>query len=198
MGTIRPESPHSLQDGVFIGLTLSIGGGLLMETWLFIIHAGLPMRLVGAMPWLSLGILAVLRKRRSTSCTMGVSAEHAMPASIVSNAGWAIVLLVVGGGLGFLIMAGGALVLMTFTTACGFMPWHRIRLCRQQPGRASLIMCSGGAIVLGFPHTCVDSMFLPIAAWALGMSSLVTFTRTMRPQTFRRKAAEANAAPVRL
>jgi hypothetical protein len=63
---------------------------------------------------------------------------------------------------------------------------------------ASLVICGGGAIVVAIYHRHTDFMFLPIAAWVLGVGALSTFLGTTRkklPGKQPEKAVPVQAQP---
>lgn len=173
MNTGRPGATDSFPDGVFVMLTCAIGGALLLHAWLAMVHATLPLRIVATLPWLSLMLLAVLRMRRAASA----SATRPGPGAVASTVGGALVLLAAGNIVGVFVVAGSTLPLAAVAAAGCFAPWGRVRLCRHRPVRASLLVCAAGALVPGACHDAVQAMFLPVAAWVLGMCGLAGFAR---------------------
>jgi FtsH-binding integral membrane protein len=187
MSTRRSGPTSSFPGGgIFVALAFSLGGGALVNTWSSMLQAHLSGRLVAILPWLALALLAALRLRRATRTD---SPRRAFSAT---RAGLAIVPSIFGGMIGFLVALGSTVLLALFAAACLFAPWSRIPLCRRHPGWASLSMCCGGALALAICHDRVDPMFLPVAAWVLGVSALAALVWTMRPQP-----APAAALPVR-
>ena len=163
----------SSDGNAWLVLALAAGGAALMNTWLSIVHASLPGRLVTTLPWLSLTLVAMLRlqrTRREATAPLPVDDDRG---NIMSGIGGSAVLLAAGGVAGLLVVAGSAVLLGVLAIGYGFAPWRRIRLCRRRPIRASLSLCGGGALALAVYRHDVEFMFLPIAAWILGMSGLV-------------------------
>lgn len=180
MSTRWLASSHSGPDGnVCIVLTYSAGGAALMNTWLFVVHASLRAYLLMTMLWLTPALLTILRIQRAKP-ESGSLRVHLKPDTRISSIGWPIVLLITGSGLGLLVVAGSTVMLGVFAIGCSILPWHRIGLCRQRPVLASLVICGGGAIVVAIYHRHIDFMFLPIAAWVLGVGALSTFLGTTR------------------
>jgi hypothetical protein len=143
-----------------------------MNTWLLMVHGSLFAVLLMTTLWLPLIVLSMLRIRRTRSQGMDVPLVHVKADTGVSSIGWPIVLLITGCSLGLLILAGSTVLFGVFAIGCSIVPWYRIRLCRERPVRASLIMCGGGAIVVVIYHHDVGFMFLPLAAWILGVAAL--------------------------
>lgn len=158
-------------------LACAIGGALLLHAWLAMVQASLSWRLVATLPWLSLLLLSVLRMRRAAAESFRRPVSDAGPGALASTLGGALVLLAAGNVVGVFVVAGNTLPLAAVAALCCFAPWRRIPLCRQRPVRASLLVCAGAALVAGACRDAVQPMFLPIAAWLLGMSGLVGFAR---------------------
>jgi hypothetical protein len=173
MSTRGRGSTHSDSQGnVCIVLAYSAGGAALMNTWLFMVHASPLACLLATILWLSPAFLSMLRIRRTKS-----EGKDALLAPIeadtgVAGIGWPIVLLITGSILGLLIVAGSIVLLGAVAIGCSIVPWYRIRLCRERPVLACLIMCGGAAIVVAIYRHAVGFMFLPLAAWALGVAAL--------------------------
>jgi hypothetical protein len=191
------RATYSLSGGTFIVLAFSVGGGALINTWLSMVHASLCWRLVATIPWISLALLAMLRMRRAKREGSDASLGHAQPSSVISNTGWAMVLLVAGSAIGVLVAAGNMMLLGIFATAYGFAPWRRMPLCRQHPAWAVLSMCGGGAVALSLYRDAIHLMALPVAAWILGMSGLAAFIGTTRRKTPSKRPGKLDALPVR-
>lgn len=198
MSTRWLGSSHSGSDGnVCIVLACSAGGAALMNSWLFMVHASLLAYLVVTILWLSPALLSMLGVRRAKH-----EGEHALPAHLepdtgISSIGWSIVLLITGSSLGLLVLAGSTVLLGVFAVGCSLVPWHRVRLCRQRPVLASLVMCGGGAIVAAIDHRHVEFMFLPIAAWVLGVTALSAFLETTRKRLSRKQPEKTVPVPAR-
>lgn len=169
-------------------LAFSAGGAALMNTWLAMAHASMAGHLVTTIPWLSLALLSLMRIRRTRPDDKRDSG--------VSGMGGTIVLLIAGGAVGLLVLAGSAVVLGVCAIGCSFAPWHRIRFCRRHPVSASLLPCGGGALVLAIHRHDVEFMFLPIAAWILGMTGLIALLGTTRKTLPAKQAEKTAAAPV--
>lgn len=161
-----------------------------MSTWLSMVHASLLAYLLMTMLWLSPALLTMLRIRRAKP-EGGALRVHLKPNTRISGIGWPIVLLIAGSGLGLLVIAGSTVLLGVFAIGCSIPPWHRIGLCRQRPVLSSLVMCGGGAIVVAIYHRLIDFMFLPIAAWVLGVCALSTFLGTTRKKLPRKQPEKA-------
>jgi hypothetical protein len=166
-----------------------------MNTWLFVVHASLRAYLLMTMLWLTPALLTMLRIRRAKPEGEDSRPIHLKPVTAISSIGWPIVLLITGSSLGLLVVAGSTVLLGVFAIACGFAPWHRISLCRQRPVWASLVMCGGGAIVVTVYHRHVGFMFLPIAAWVLGMGAMSVFLGTTREKLPKKQPEKAVPAP---
>lgn len=149
-----------------------------MNTWLFMVHASLLACLLTTILWLPLVLLSMLRIRRTKSEGVDAPFVPVKADTGVSGIGWPIVLLITGSSLGLLIVVGNTVLLGVFAIGCSIIPWYRIRLCRERPVRAGLIMCAGGAIVVATCRHYVGFMFLPIAAWALGVAALCALLGT--------------------
>jgi hypothetical protein len=158
-----------------------------MNTWLFMVHASLRAFLLMTMLWLSPALLTMLRIRRAKP-EDGLLLVHLKPDNRISSIGWPIVLLITGSGLGLLVVAGSTVLLGVFAIGCSILPWHRIGLCRQRPLLASLVICGGGALVVAIYQRNIDFMFLPIAAWVLGVGALSTYLRTTRKKLPRKQS----------
>lgn len=196
MSTRWLGSTYSLPGGTFIVLAFSIGGGMLINTWLSMAHASLRWRLMATIPWLSLAVLSMLRMRRANLEDTDVSPRDARPGSVISNTGCAMVLLIAGSVIGFLVAAENMMLLGLFTTAYGFAPWYRMSMCRQHPGWAVLSMCGGGALVLYIYRDAIHLMSLPVAAWIFGMSGLTAFVGTTRRKMPSKQPGKMDALPV--
>ena len=183
MSTRWLGSTDSLPDSTFIVLAFSVGGGALMSTWLSMVHASLRGWLVATIPWVFLALLSVLRTRRAAPSGGDVARVRVKPRFIIADIGWATVPLAAGGIIGVLVAAGSSVLLGVFAAACSFAPWRRMPLCRQHPGRAALSMCGGGALALVLRRADVHPMFLPIAAWILGICGLAACVGTMHRET---------------
>ncbi|MFL6635860.1 MAG: hypothetical protein ACJ8HJ_26470 [Massilia sp.] len=173
MSTRWRGSSHSASQGnVCVVLAYSAGGAALMNTWLYMVHARLLAYFLMTILWLSPAFLSMLRIRRTTSECKDALLAHVKADTGVSSIGWPIVLLITGSTLGLLIVVGSTVLLGVFAIGCTMIPWYRIRLCRERPVLASLIMCGGGAIVVAVYRHHVGFMFLPLAAWILGVAAL--------------------------
>jgi hypothetical protein len=166
-----------------------------MNTWLFMVHARLLAHLLVTILWLSPALVSLLRIRRAKS-----EAEDALIAYVkadigVSSIGWPIVLLITGSSVGLLIVAGSTALLGVFAIGCGMVPWYRIRLCRERPVWASLIMCGGGAIVVAIYRHHVGFMFLPLAAWTLSVTALIALLGTTPKKLPRKQPERAEPVP---
>ncbi|MFS2027856.1 hypothetical protein [Massilia sp. CT11-137] len=144
----------------------------MMNTWLFMVHASLLAYLLMTILLLSPALLSMLRIRRAKSEGGDALLVHVKTDTGISNIGWPIVLLMTGSSLGLLIVLGSTVLLGVFAIGCSMVPWYRIRLCRERPVWAGLIMCGGGAIVIAIYRHYVGFMFLPLAAWILGVAAL--------------------------
>ena len=171
-----------------------------MNTWLFMVHASLLAYLVLTILWLSPALLLMLRMRRvkpeDDRRLPGAHLAHLKPDTRISNIGWPIVLLLTGGSLGFLVLAGSTALLGVFAVSYSIVPWHRIRLCRQRPVWAALVMCGGGALVVFIYHRHAQFMFLPIAAWVFGVAALSAFLGTIRKKLPRKQPEKTRPVPV--
>jgi hypothetical protein len=181
-------------------LAYSAGATALMNTWLFMVHAKLLAYLVMTMLWLSPALLSMLRIRRvkpeDERGACGPHLAHLKPDTRISNIGWSIVLLITGSSLGLLVIAGSTTLLGVFTVGYSIVPWHRIRLCRQRPVWAGLVMCGGGAIVVSIYHRHAQFMFLPIAAWVFGVAALSAFLGTIRKKLPKKQLEKTRPVPV--
>lgn len=167
-----------------------------MSTWLSMVHASLPGRLVTTLPWLSRALLALLRFRRAQrEAPERLSVDH-KEETLTSGIGWSAALLIAGGVVGLLVLEGSAVLLGVFAIGYVFAPWHRIWICRQRPVWAGLLPCAGGAFVLAMPGQEVEFMFLPIAAWILGMSGLIALLATTRRKLPAQQPGKTGIAPV--
>jgi hypothetical protein len=137
----------------------------------------------------------MLRIRRTTSESVDAPLVHVKTDTGVSSIGWPIVLLITGSGLGLLIVLGSTVLLGVFAIGCGIVPWYRLRLCRERPVRASLIMCGGGAIVVAIYRPYIGFMFLPLAAWTLGVAALITLLVSTPKKLPRKQPERADAVP---
>jgi len=166
-----------------------------MNTWLFMVHASPLAYLLMTILLLSPALVSMLRIRRAKS-----EGEDALIAYVkadigVSSIGWPIVLLITGSGLGLLIVAGSTALLGVFAIGCSIVPWYRIPLCRERPVWASLIMCSGGAIVVAMYRHYVGFMFMPLAAWVLGVGALSALLGTTPKKLPRKQPEKADPVP---
>jgi hypothetical protein len=177
-------------------LAFAAGGAALMNTWLSMVHASLPGRLVTTLPWLSLVLLAVLRLRRAQrEARERLSVDH-KEETVTSGIGWSAALLIAGVVVGLLVLEGNAVLLGVVAIGYTFAPWDRIRLCRQRPVRAGVLICGGGALVLAICRHDVAFMFLPIAAWILGMSSVIALLGTTRMKLPAQQPEKNGGVPV--
>jgi hypothetical protein len=190
MSITSPGSTHSLSGAnPCIALAYAAGGAALMNAWLSLFHANVIGHVAATIPWLCLALLSALRMPPGTP-----DDAHA---NLPAGTGWPIVLPLAGGAVGLLVAAGSSLLLGVVAIGCSFAPWQRIRLCRQRPILASLVMCAGGAAVLVLCRHAVDVMFLPVAAWILGMSGLVALLGTPRKARPAQRPAQADSVPAR-
>jgi hypothetical protein len=172
-----------------------------MNAWLFMVHASLLAYLVMTILWLSPALLLMLRMRRvKPEDEVGPPRDpylaHLTPDISISNIGWPIVLLITGSSLGLLIVAGSATLLGISAVGYSIVPWYRIRLCRQRPVWAGLVMCGGGAIVVSAYHRHAQFMFLPIAAWVFGVVALSALLGTIRKRLPRKQPEKTHPVPV--
>lgn len=166
-----------------------------MSAWLFMVHASLCAYVLMSMLWLSPAFLSMRLIRRKKSEDEDDLLVYVEAGTRVSSVGWALLLLITGASIGLLIVVGSMVLLGVFAVGCSIVPWYHIRLCREHPVPASLIMWSGGAIVVAIYHHYVEFMFLPLAAWALGVAALSALLRTV-PKNLRKKQPErADAVP---
>jgi hypothetical protein len=166
-----------------------------MNTWLLMVHGSLLAYVLMTTLWLPLILLSMLRIRRARSQGMDAQLVHVDADTGVSSIGWPIVLLITGCSLGLLIVAGSTVLFGVFAIGCSIVPWYRIRLCRERPVRASLIMCGGGAFVVAIYRHDVGFMFLPLAAWILGVAALSALFVTTPKNLPRKQNEQADPAP---
>jgi hypothetical protein len=201
MSTRWLGSTYSSSDGnACIVLAYSASGAALMNTWLIMVHANLLPHLLLTLLWLSPAVLSMLRIRRAkleNGREVPRLVVHLRPDTRIAGIGWPIVLLITGCSLGLLVVAGSAVLLGVFAIGCSIVPWSRVRLCRQRPVSASLVMCSGGACVVALYRQDVEFMFLPIAAWVLGMAALGVLLGTTRKKLTGKPPENADPVPVR-
>lgn len=196
MSTRQLGSGQSGSHGnICVVLAYSVGGAALMNTWLFMVHTSLLACLLFTIPWLSLAFLSMLRIRRTKSESEAGLLVHLRADTGASSFAWPIVLLIIGTSLGLLIVMGSAVLLGVFAIGCSIIPWYRICLCRERPVWASLIMCSGGAIVVAIYRHDVEFMFLPLAAWILSVAALSAFFGTIPKQLPRKQPERADPVP---
>lgn len=162
-----------------------------MNIWLSMVHVSLPGRLLITMPWLSLAVLSMLLHYRTPPRPLDDK-----KADIISSIGWSILLLIAGGVIGLLVLQGSTVLIGIFAASYSCAPWHRLRLCRQHPVSASLLMCGGGALVLTIYRHHVEFMFMPIAAWILGVSSFIALLKVTQKQPTARQPENKGALPV--
>lgn len=167
-----------------------------MNTWLFMVHASLLGYLTMTILWLSPALLSMLRIRRAKREGEDALFIQLAPDTRISRIGWPIVLMITGSGLGLLVVAGSTVLLGVFAIGCGLAPWYRIRFCRQRPVWASLVMCGAGAIVVTVHYHRVGFMFLPIAAWVLGVAALGALLGTSQEKLPRKKSKKVDPVPV--
>lgn len=173
MSTRWLRSSHSDSQGnVCVVLAYSAGAAALMNTWLFMVHASPLAYLLMTILLLSPALLSMLRIRRGKSEGEDALLVRVLAGTGISSIGWPIVLLITGSSLGVLVVVGSTVLLGVFAIGCSVVPWYRIRLCRERPVWASLIMWGGGAIVVAIYRHHVGFMFLPLAAWTLGVAAL--------------------------
>jgi hypothetical protein len=167
-----------------------------MNTWLFMVHASPLAYLLMTILLLSPALISMLRIRRAKSEGDDALLIRVMADTRVPSIGWPIVLLVTGSSLGLLIVVGSTVLLGVFAIGCSIVPWYRIRLCRERPVWASLIMCGGGAIVVAIYRHDVGFMFLPLAAWTLGVAALSALLGTTPKNLPRKQPEKADPVPV--
>ncbi|PQO98138.1 hypothetical protein C5614_12305 [Massilia phosphatilytica] len=167
----------------------------MMNAWLFMVHASLSAYLLMTILWLPLVLLSMLRIRRSTSEGVHAPLVNVKADTGVTSIGWPIVLLITGSSLGLLIVGGSTVLLGVFAIGYSIVPWYRIRPCRERPVRASLVMCGGGAIVVAIYRHHVGFVFLPLAAWILGVAALLALLASTPKKLSGKQPARAAPVP---
>jgi hypothetical protein len=159
------------QGPAFIELIYCICGWALTQTCLLIIHSGFLSHVMTSLPWFAPAGLAVWRSLQFKSFNERALLARQRQGFTIFDAGWALILLILGGLLGALIVVGSASLLSIFAGALCFAPWHRVSLCRRHLTWACLVMLSGSALVLGANHKLISLMPLAVSAWVMMGSS---------------------------
>jgi hypothetical protein len=150
--------------GSFIALIHSLLGWALFDAWLFLIVAGFLMHVFVAMAGATLTIRSALCLRIERNSTVE---QKKSPATISCWAGASCVLLyVLGAFLGTMVLQGSLMLLGAVLAPLTFAPWARLRFSRDHLAISCVVVISGFASVIGFGHRSIDTMFLPLAAWA--------------------------------
>lgn len=142
----------------------SLLGWVLLEAWLIPMGTGFLVHIVVAIPGLTLTIRSALRPPIDGRSTLE---DKQRPATQFHWATTSCTLLyVVGAILGFMVLIGSLTLLAAVIAAFMFAPWARLPSSHNHPVISCLIATTGFTSLIAVGHHSVDTMFLPLAAWA--------------------------------
>jgi hypothetical protein len=75
-------------------------------------------------------------------------------------------LYVVGAIFGLMVLNGSLTLLGLVAVSFIFAPWARLSICRDRLALSCVSTMSGFASIIAIEHRFIDTMFLPLAAWA--------------------------------
>jgi hypothetical protein len=163
------KTEEDLHAPLLIACSCSLAGWAILALWLLQIGAGVGGHGLAALAGLWLSYLCIRRPRigQPALAATGGSRTTQHRGLRPVDAGWALLLLVVGGVVGILAMRGGTVALIVVTMGLGFAPWSRVAFCRDHfyVASAALLVGTLSAMALGYRSTA--PMFLPVACWAL-------------------------------
>jgi hypothetical protein len=163
------HTPRIVLAPLFISFAYSIAGWGLLELWLFQIGAGFRAHAMAAVFTLWLVFMSIRRPRigRIDPQSDGTRTAGQFRGFVRADAGWALLFLVAGSILGALVVVALTVVLTAGALILVFIPWSRVRFCRNHFLAACTALWTGILLIVGPHHSQIDRMFLPIACWVL-------------------------------
>jgi hypothetical protein len=187
------QRDDGLHRPLFIALALSLAGWGFLTLWLVQVHAGYRMYLVAAVFALWIVFLSIPRPRIGADTLPGsangkVGAQRALrPAA----AGWVLLLLAIGAGLGNLVLLASFTPLFFAAVVLASMPWQRVQFCRDHTTAACTAMLVGMALMTAPNYRRIASLFLPLTWWAFWAGACVSLL--LRIDRMSRAARRAKA-----
>lgn len=148
----------------FVALFYSLAGWMLFEAWLFLMGAGFKLHVIAAIPGAALVARSALRPSIDRSQPPERGQRSAMEPR---HAGISCALLWVAGALfGVMVLNASLTLLGLVAVSFIFAPWARLSFCRARPALSCVITMTGCVSIITIGHGLIDTMFLPLAAWA--------------------------------
>lgn len=151
-----------------IAVALSFFGWALIEAWLASLHAGLASHVFVSVPGLFLVSLSIRRAPEFRFWLFHTGTNVAQFRRLnTGDAGTALLLCGTGWLLGALVLHGTSFPLLVVAIGIHFVPWWRLRLCREHFFGASTLLWLTACLVTANGYRIIDFMTLPIAGWTL-------------------------------
>lgn len=148
----------------FIAFLYSLLGWLLFEAWLVLLDAGFLLHIFVAIPGATLIIRSALRPEIDRN---NQAEREKSPATESLWSGTSCALLyVLGVFFGAMILGGSFTLLGVVALSFIFFPWARLSFTRNHFAISCAITMGGFASIIAIEHRSVETMFLPLAAWA--------------------------------
>jgi hypothetical protein len=177
--TNATKAAHS--NFTFSALVFALFGWVLLHASLILGGASIRFQVIVALLCLPLVIITLRRCRLHIVAFGEAPAAQEHPASVrflkISNAGWFVLLIIIGAILGKLLVWGWIIPLSIFTVGLTFVPWSRISLCRMHLSASIGVIAAGTAFSLLTNGQWLPPIQLAIGAWALWMSSIIALLR---------------------
>lgn len=170
--TFMEASPSGTEKPIvhppIIALALTFFGLALIEAWLASLHARPSSHVLAAIPGLLLVSLSIRRSPTFRIWFFHKGSDAARYGRFdACDAGTALLLSATGSLLGVLVLSGMVVPLVIVAMGIQFIPWWRLRLCRDHFFGASTLLWLTGCLVIAAGYRTIDFMTLPIAGWAL-------------------------------
>ena len=174
----RAQTRTFATNSLFSAFILSIFGWGLLHAWAVQVNARPLLHLLIALPCSAVSGIVLYRYARHwparQDSTGRRSTEGGLAPACRSTA-WYCLLLLIGAGMAFLVLAGSALFLLLAALALGVLPWSRIPVCRDHFFIAAATAAGGAALGLAVSGTSIPQLYYPMSAlFFLCTSSLMT------------------------
>jgi hypothetical protein len=172
----------------FIALLYSLLGWVLFDAWLFLMGAGFLSHIFAAIPGAALVIRSAFRPSidRSNAADQEKNSLTESRRAATSCA----LLYVLGVIFGSLVLNGSLTLLGVIAVSFTFTPWARLSFSRDRLAISCVSTMSGFASVIAIGHGSINTMFLPLAAWAFW--SCACCALLLRAEQLRRTRHETN------
>ncbi|MFC4930373.1 hypothetical protein [Massilia sp. GCM10023247] len=185
----------------FVAFLYSLLGWLLFEAWLVLLGAGLLLHIFAAIPGATLIMRSALRPEIDR---INPAERKKSPATESRWGGVSCALLyVLGAFFGVLVLGGSLTLLGIVALSFIFFPWARLSFTRNHFAVSCAITMGGFASIIAIEHRFIETMFLPLAAWAFWSCACCALLfraeqlqRVKREKNVAAKAVETEPAPI--